>query len=35
MRLGSDGFVGIGVTSDVTASSGGASFNVSSDDREN
>jgi len=33
MRLGSDGFVGIGVTSDVTASSGGTSFNVASDNR--
>ena len=33
MRLGSDGFVGIGVTGEVSASTGGASFNVSSDNR--
>ena len=33
MRLGSDGYVGIGVTGEVSASTGGASFNVSSDNR--
>ena len=33
MRIGSDGFVGIAVTSDVTSSTGGACFSVSSDNR--
>ena len=34
VRFGSDGFVGIGVTGEVSGSTGGASFNVSSDNRK-